>query len=160
LGSYNYLGFANKEGPVLESAVEILDDLSTSCSGSFLEAGYTTVHQELEECIAEFVGKESAMILEMGYATNSTTLPALIGKGGLIISDSLNHCSIVVGCRSSGAQIRTFKHNDTEDLERVIRRSIAEGQPRTHRPWTMILLVVEGIILWKVSSANFLKLFA
>jgi len=57
----------------------------------------------------------------------------------------LNHASIVVGCRGSGAKIKVFKHNDANDLEKVLRQAIAEGQPRTHRPWKKILIVVEGI---------------
>ncbi|PHU02733.1 Long chain base biosynthesis protein 2a [Capsicum chinense] len=81
----------------------------------------------------------------MGYATNSAVLPVLIGEGGLIISDSLNHGSIVNGARGSGATIRVFQHNTPSHLERVLRENIAEGQPRTHRRWTKIIVVVEGI---------------
>jgi serine palmitoyltransferase len=81
----------------------------------------------------------------MGYATNASTIPAVVGKGCLIISDALNHASLVIGCRSSGAKIKTFEHNDTKDLEKVIRCSIIEGQPRTRRPWRKILIIVEGI---------------
>jgi len=69
----------------------------------------------------------------------------LIGKGGLIISDENNHSSIVTGARFSPAAVVVFKHNDPKDLERVIRKSIIDGQPKTHRPWTKILIIVEGI---------------
>jgi serine palmitoyltransferase len=95
--------------------------------------------------ISKFVGKPEAMIFGMGYATNSTTLPALAGKGSLIISDSLNHASIVNGCRDSGAKILVFKHNEPSDLEKVLRAAIVEGQPRTRRPWRKIIIIVEGI---------------
>jgi serine palmitoyltransferase len=81
----------------------------------------------------------------MGYATNSAIIPVLIGKGGLIISDSLNHTSIVNGARGSGATIRVFQHNTPGHLEKVLKEQIAEGQPRTHRPWKKIIVVVEGI---------------
>jgi len=101
---------------------------------------------KLEKTIARHVGKEAAMVFGMGYATNSTTLPAICGgKGCLIISDSLNHNSIVGGARDSGARILVFRHNDPVDLEKVLRDSIVEGQPRTHRPWKRITIVVEGI---------------
>jgi len=80
----------------------------------------------------------------MGFATNSTGLPSLIGQGGLIISDKLNHASLVVGLRGTGATIVTFKHNNMENLERVIRQSLVQGQPNG-KPWTMVLLVVEGL---------------
>jgi len=99
----------------------------------------------VESKIAKFVGKEDAIVLAMGYGTNSTTIPSFVGKGGLIISDALNHASLIMGCRSSGAKVTIFRHNDPKNLEKVLRKAIAEGQPRTHRPWTKILIVVEGI---------------
>jgi serine palmitoyltransferase len=64
------------------------------------------VHLELEAAVADFVGKEAVLTFGMGYATNSIVLPALVGKGGLIISDSLNHASIVAGSRGSGAKVK------------------------------------------------------
>lgn len=114
-------------------------------SSLFLSSGTTSVHAELEECVAKYVGKPAAIVTGMGYATNSAIIPVLIGKGGLIISDSLNHTSIVNGARGSGATIRVFQHNTPAHLERVLKEQIAEGQPRTHRPWKKIMVVVEGI---------------
>ena len=67
-----------------------------------------------EERTARYVGKEAAIVFPMGYATNSTVLPNIIGKGGLIVSDSKNHASVIMGCRASGAKITIFKHNGTE----------------------------------------------
>lgn len=145
LGSYNYLGFAQNSGPVLEEAVKSVKEFAVSNCASTVEGGYISTHKELEQTIAEFVGKESAIIFEMGYATNSTTLPAIVRKGALVVSDSLNHASLVMGLRASGAFVKVFKHNDATDLEKVIRRSIAQGQPKTGEPYTMILIVVEGI---------------
>jgi len=81
----------------------------------------------------------------MGYGTNATTIPTLVGKGCLIISDELNHTSIVNGSRSSGAHIRVFRHNNAQHLEKVLREAIAEGIPKTYRPWKKILVIVEGI---------------
>ena len=100
--------------------------------------GTTSLHVELEKAVAEFVGKEQAVVFGMGYATNSAVIPALVGKGSLIISDALNHASIVVGARASGAKVKVFRHNDSRHLEDVLRESIAEGQPRTHRPWKKV----------------------
>ena len=91
------------------------------------------------------MGKEDAVVINMGYGTNSTTVPALVGRGDLIVSDELNHSSIVAGCRASGALIRSFKHNDAKALEEVLREAIAYGRPRTRRPWRKILVMVEGI---------------
>lgn len=64
------------------------------------------MHVELEALVADFVGKEAAITFGMGFATNSVVLPALVGRGGLIISDSLNHASIVAGARGSGAKVK------------------------------------------------------
>jgi serine palmitoyltransferase len=69
----------------------------------------------------------------------------LIGKGGLIISDSLNHASLVIGCRLSGATVRVFKHNDIRALENQLKDAITYGQPGTHLPWTKIMIMVEGL---------------
>ena len=102
-------------------------------------------HRQLEAKVAKFVGKEDAVVFNMGYGTNSTTVPALVGRGDLIVSDELNHSSIVAGCRASGALIRSFKHNDAKALEEVLREAIAYGRPRTRRPWRKILVMVEGI---------------
>jgi len=81
----------------------------------------------------------------MGFGTNSSGIPALITKGTLLISDANNHTSIVVGARTSGETIKVFSHNNSQHLEAVIRKAIVEGQPRTRRPWTKIIILVEGI---------------
>ena len=85
------------------------------------------------------------MVLNMGFNTNATTIPALVGAGDLIISDQLNHTSIVNGARASGASIRTFRHNDTNHLDKILREAIIMGQPRTRRPWKKIMVLFEGI---------------
>jgi len=81
----------------------------------------------------------------MGYSTNSSSIPGLVGKGDLIVSDSLCHSSLALGCRLSGATIRVFQHNDMKDLEKKLREGIINGQPRTSRPWKRILILVEGL---------------
>eukprot|EP01116_Phalansterium_solitarium_P025735 TRINITY_DN9989_c0_g1_i1.p1 TRINITY_DN9989_c0_g1~~TRINITY_DN9989_c0_g1_i1.p1 ORF type:complete len:534 (+),score=126.33 TRINITY_DN9989_c0_g1_i1:57-1604(+) len=146
LSSYNYLGFGECSGPVIDMVAQSIKQYGTSTASSQLEAGSIDVIKQLEAQIATFVGKPAAMIFAMGYATNSTTIAALSGgKGTLIISDALNHYSLVCGCRDSGSVIRVFKHNDPDDLEKILRDSIVHGQPRTRRPWKKILIVCEGI---------------
>ncbi|XP_058102990.1 long chain base biosynthesis protein 2a [Magnolia sinica] len=145
LGSYNYLGFAAADEYCTPRAIESLKRYSPSTCSTRVDGGTTTLHTELEELVAKFVGKPSAVVFGMGYVTNSAIIPVLIGKGGLIISDSLNHNSIVNGARGSGATVRVFQHNTPSHLEEVLREQIADGQPRTHRPWKKIIVVVEGI---------------
>ncbi|XP_011002110.1 PREDICTED: long chain base biosynthesis protein 2a-like [Populus euphratica] len=145
LGSYNYLGFAAADEYCTPRVIETLKRFSPSTCSPRVDGGTTTLHNELEEIVANFVGKPAAIVFGMGHATNCTTLPVLIGKGGLIVSDSLNHNSIINGARGSGATIRVFQHNTPSHLEEVLRQHIAEGQLRTHRPWKKIFVLVEGI---------------
>lgn len=118
------------------------------------DAGTCQEHAELEASVASFLGKEDSIVLGMGFATNSMILPVLVGPGDLVISDALNHASIVNGVRGSGAKVKVFKHNNAGHLERVLRNSIADGQPRTHRPWKKVLVVVEGIYSMEGEMCN------
>ncbi|KAK9829134.1 hypothetical protein WJX72_004074 [[Myrmecia] bisecta] len=145
LGSYNYLGFAASDKYCTPRVLQSLTDYGWSMCSSRTEAGTTPKHLELDNLLAEFVGKEAAITFGMGFATNSVLIPALVGKGCLIISDALNHASIVAGARGSGAKVKVFVHNDVAHLEEVLRLAIAQGQPRTHRPWRKILIITEGI---------------
>jgi len=146
LGSYNYLGFADDwQKTCRADVVGSLDTFSVGSCGPRSDAGTTTLHAELERTVARFVGKEAAFVFNMGYGTNTTGVPALMGHGSLIVSDSLNHTSIVNGARASGAVIKVFKHNNASNLESILREAIADGQPRTHRPWKKILVMVEGV---------------
>ncbi|KIJ26489.1 hypothetical protein M422DRAFT_38188 [Sphaerobolus stellatus SS14] len=152
--SYNYLGFAQAEGGCADAVEEGIRRYGMSSCSPRLEAGTTDLHQQAEALVAKFVGEEDAMIASMGFATNSTTLPALVGKGCLVISDELNHASIRFGVRLSGANVRTFKHNDMGSLEALLREVISQGQPRTHRPWKKILLIVEGLYSMEGTLVN------
>ncbi len=81
----------------------------------------------------------------MGFAVNAVNIPALVDKSCLIMSDELNHTSLILGSRLSGALVKTFKHNSPTDLEAKLRSAIISGQPTTGRAWKKILIVVEGI---------------
>jgi serine palmitoyltransferase len=146
LGSYNYLGFADDWKLSCRSEVmQSIDRWPVSMCSSRMDMGTISIHEELADTVANFLNKEAVMIFSMGYGTNLTTIAALMGEGSLIISDSLNHTSIVNGSRASAAQIRVFRHNDVGHLEDVLREAIVYGQPRHHRPWRKIMVVVEGI---------------
>lgn len=146
LGSYNYLGFADDWNVTCkEEVMESLENLPVSNSSCRNEFGTTVLHRQVEELVARFLGKEDALALNMGFNTNCTTIPALVGRGDLLISDELNHTSIVNGARASGAAIRIFRHNSAKHLEEILREAIVMGRPRTRRPWNKILVIVEGI---------------
>uniref|UniRef100_A0A671SSB4 serine C-palmitoyltransferase n=1 Tax=Sinocyclocheilus anshuiensis TaxID=1608454 RepID=A0A671SSB4_9TELE len=145
LGSYNYLGFAENTGACATAAGEVTVKFGVGMASTRQEMGNLKRHEELEKLVASFLGVESAMAFGMGFATNSMNIPALAGKGCLILSDELNHASLVLGARLSGSTIRVFKHNNMQSLEKLLRDAIVHGQPRTHRPWKKILILVEGI---------------
>lgn len=145
MSSYNYLGFAQSEGPCADAVEDCVRRYGlTGCSPA-ADAGNSDLLVEVEREIAAFVGKPAAMVFSMGFVTNAGTFPALVSKGDLILSDELNHASIRRGARLSGAVIRSFRHNDIPHLEKMLREAIAQGQPRTHRPWKKILVAVEGL---------------
>lgn len=145
ISSYNYLGFAQATGGCADAVEAGIRRYGVSAGGARLEAGTLDLHVQAEKLVSQFIGSEDAMVVSMGFATNSTTIPALVERGCLVISDEFNHSSIRFGVRLSGASVRTFKHNDMKALETLLRESISQGQPRTHRPWKKILVIVEGL---------------
>jgi len=145
MGSYNYLGYAEVPGGVDGAVFDALTTHGVSTCAPAATGGHTDVHERLEAAVAAFVGKPAAIVLGMGFATNAQLLPALVGAGCLILSDALNHASIIMGARSSGAAVRVFSHNDAASLEAVLRAAIVDGQPGGGGPWRKILIVVEGM---------------
>lgn len=144
LGSYNYLGFANEDWEDVcgKQVREGLATFGVAVTSAPVSVNCTTTDQlALEAEIAGFLGKEDAFLIGTGYATNAWTLSKLVGPGSLIISDSLNHTSIVNGCRASGAKVVTFEHNDADDLAKVIKREAFS----TNTAPKNILVVVEGL---------------
>lgn len=145
VSSYNYLGFAQSRGACADQATTTVQHYGISSAGNRGDVGGNDLHVQAERLMAAFLGAEDCMIVATGFATNSTNLPALVSKGCLVISDELNHSSIRFGARLSGAMVRQYKHNDMDDLEGLLRECVSQGQPRTHRPWKKILIVVEGL---------------
>ena len=133
---------------------ESLHRYGVSTCGARLEGGTSELHLIAESLVASFVGQEDALISSMGFASNSTIIPALVSKGCLVISDESNHASIRFGVRISGANVRMFKHNDMESLESLLREVFSQGQPKTHRPWKKTLLVVEGLYSMEGTIVN------
>ncbi len=123
--SYGYLGLLGH--PRINAAARnALDKYGTGTHGVRFLAGTLTIHDELEETIANFKHAEAAITYTSGYATNLTVISTLMGRGDYVLSDKLNHASIVDGCLMSGAEFRRFKHNDMEDLENRLQQ-IPEG---------------------------------
>ncbi|KAI6041566.1 serine palmitoyltransferase 2 [Pisolithus marmoratus] len=149
VASYNYLGFAQAHGGCADAVEESIKRYG---------GGTCDLHRIAEALVARFIGTEDALISSMGFATNSTFIPALVSKGCLIISDEHNHACIRTGGRQSGAHVRMFKHNNMGSLEGLLREMISQGQPRTHRSWKKILVIVEGLYSMEGTMVNLPKI--
>ncbi|HVF25715.1 MAG TPA: aminotransferase class I/II-fold pyridoxal phosphate-dependent enzyme [Anaerolineales bacterium] len=123
--SYSYLGLVNHPR-INEAARKAVDKFGTGTHGVRSLAGTLTIHNELEETIANFKHAEDAVTYSSGYATNLTVVSTLMGRGDYVFSDKLNHASIVDGCLMSGAEFRRFRHNDMEHLEGLLRNAPAD----------------------------------
>lgn len=145
LGSYNYLGYAEVPGGVHQSVRDVVKNWGVGACDVSVSTGRSSLVRQLERTVAGFLGKDDAVVIGMGFATNSQIISTLVGHGDLIVSDALNHASIVVGARSSAASIRVFAHNCMSSLEETICDAIVCGQPRSGAPWRRILIVVEGV---------------
>lgn len=154
VSSYNYLGFAQSRGGCAEAAEETVKDYGVAACGNREDVGGSDLHIRAEKMVAKFLGTEDAMIVAMGFATNSTSLPSMVSRGSLIISDELNHSSIRFGSRLSGAMVKQYKHNDMNALEALLRETVSQGQPGRRRAWDKILVVVEGLYSMEGTLVN------
>ncbi len=134
--SYDYLGL-NGHPEVQAAACAAVAEFGTSCSASRLGAGERPAHRMLERALADHYGQEDAVVFVSGYATNVTTLAALLGPKDLVLHDALAHNSIVAGATLSGAARRSFQHNDIDALDRILMSCRAQ--------YERVLIVVEGL---------------
>lgn len=134
-GSNNYLGLTT-DPRVKKAACEAIERFGTSCTGSRFLNGTLALHEQLERELAEWVGKEAALVFSTGMQTNLGTISALVGRNDVVILDKDDHASIVDGARLGFGKIERFRHNDVEHLERVL-RSIPEESGK--------LIVVDGL---------------
>ncbi len=127
LSSNNYLGLANSR-LLREEAGEWLQRFGASASASRLIVGNLSLHQTVEEKIAAFQGAEAAILYNTGYMANVGVISALMNKGDFILSDKLNHASIVDGIMLSGAEFRRYPHGDLNRLEDLLKKSSARNK--------------------------------
>ncbi|CAG2166996.1 unnamed protein product [Oppiella nova] len=153
-GSYNYLGYAQTTGHITDSVDNTIKQLGVGVCSTATELGRQQIYCDLETLVAKYLDTEDAIVYGMGFATNAYTMSALFGKGCLVLSDEHNHSSIALGCKTSGAHIQVFKHNDMTHLERIVRHSIVSGQPRTGRAWRKIVVIMEGIYSMEGTIVN------
>src|SRR3954467_9304315 len=119
IGSNNYLGLTHHPR-VQEAAQRAIDKCGTGCTGSRFLNGNLVLHEELEERLSKFLGKEACLVFSTGFLSNQGALSCLVGRGDVIYSDRENHASIIEGQRLAIGDTVKFRHNDMEDLERVL----------------------------------------
>jgi 8-amino-7-oxononanoate synthase len=134
-GSNNYLGLTTHP-KVRQAAIDAINRYGTSCTGSRFLNGTLALHEQLETELAEWVGKEAALVFSTGMQTNLGTVSALIGRDDVVVLDKEDHASIVDGARLGYGKIERFRHNDIAHLERVL-QSIPDSAGR--------LIVVDGM---------------
>jgi len=137
LGSNNYLGLT-QHPQVKEAAIKATREYGSGCTGSRFLNGTLTIHEELEERLANFMGREAALVFSTGFQTNQGTISTLVGKDDIVFADRQNHASIVDGCRLSFGRTLKFKHNDMADLDRLLKNS-------DHNHNAGKLIVVDGV---------------
>lgn len=133
--SNDYLGLA-RHPDVVRAAVHATETYGAGSGAARLISGSLPPHMELEEVLAQFKNTESALTFGSGYLANIGAIPALIGRGGLILADRLCHASLIDGCRLSGADFRIYRHNDMDHL-----RSLLAKRRKARRT----LIVTDGV---------------
>lgn len=136
LSSNNYLGFANH--PRLKrAAIEAVEKYGAGAGAVRTIVGNMDIHEELEKLLAEFKREEAAFIYQSGFNCNAGTIQAITEKGDLIISDELNHASIIDGSRLSKADKTIYKHSDIDHLEKVLKEN--------RDKYNNILIITDGV---------------
>ncbi len=136
LCSNNYLGLANHP-KLKEAAISATQEYGAGSGSVRTIAGTMRIHVDLEKTLADFKGVEDSIAFQSGFAANSGCIQQLVDEGDLVVSDELNHGSIIDGCRLTAAKRVVFKHKDTEDLERVLKENSSN--------FRRILVITDGV---------------
>jgi 8-amino-7-oxononanoate synthase len=135
LGSNSYLGLTFND-MTIQGAIEGVRKHGTGCAGSRFLNGTLDLHEDLEEKLARFMGKESALLFSTGLLTNQGILSTIVGKDDIVYVDRSDHASIIDGARLSFGKVMKFKHNDMDDLIRLLEQSNRQNGK---------LIVVDGV---------------
>jgi glycine C-acetyltransferase len=149
LSSNNYLGLTTHP-KLRRAAIDATRKYGVGSGAVRTITGTMKIHMELEEQIARFKKVEACVVFQSGFTANAGTVSAILGKEDLIISDELNHASIIDGCRLSRATIKVFKHKDLADCERVLKET--ENWPGKK------LLITDGVFSMEGDIADLPKL--
>lgn len=147
LASNNYLGFANR-AELKDACIEATIKYGVGAGAVRTINGSLQIHQELENKIAEFKGTEAAIAFQSGFNCNMGAISAIMTKDDAILSDELNHASIIDGCRLSGAKIILVKHQDMTDLEEKAKTAVESGR------YKKIMYITDGVFSMDGDIAN------
>ena len=147
IGSNNYLGLATHP-KIKEAAKSAIDKYGSGCTGSRFLNGTLDIHEELERRLARFVRKEKALLFSTGFQANLGAISVLVGKDDVILCDRANHASVIDGCRLAFGRTIKFRHNDMEDLERIINSVNLEEMAGS------ALLITEGVFSMEGDLGN------
>lgn len=145
LSSNNYLGFASNPR-LKEAAIKAVEKYGVGSGAVRTIVGNMDIHEELEKTLAKFKREEAVMVFQSGFNCNAGTIQAITGKGDLIISDELNHASIIDGARLSKADKTIYKHNDMESLEAVLKEK--------RDKYENVLIITDGVFSMDGDIAN------
>ena len=137
-GSNNYLGLT-ADPRVKQAAQDAVAKYGTGCTGSRFLNGTLDLHLELEERLADYMGKDKAVLFSTGYMTNEGVIQAIAGRNDIIFSDKDNHACIVTGTQVSLAETRRYRHNDLDHLETLLERA-EDDNPRAGK-----LIATDGV---------------
>ena len=142
LSSNNYLGLTTHPR-LVEAAIKAVRELGVGTGAVRTIAGATELIEELERRLADFKHVEAVLTLQSGLTSNSGTIPAITAEGDLIVSDELNHASIIDGVRLSKAERTVFPHRDVDGLDKVLKEARANGGK--NGPYKNILVITDGV---------------
>jgi len=144
VGSNNYLGLLDHPD-VMKAAQDAVDKYGVATCGSRFLNGTLDIHVEMEDRLAKFMNKEVALTFSTGFQTNLGTISTLVGRGDYVVTDRMDHASIIDACRLAYGEILKFKHNDMEDLERLLAKLDHKSN---------IMIVVDGVFSMEGDLAN------
>ncbi|MBA2382405.1 MAG: glycine C-acetyltransferase [Chloroflexi bacterium] len=144
LSSNDYLGLTHH--PRLRAAaLQAVRDFGAGSGAVRTIAGTMTLHEDLERDLAAFKGTEATLTFQSGFSANTGVIPTITGEQDLIVSDELNHASIIDGMRLSKAPRKIYKHADTGSLQAVLDEAVEKGREGTGLPYRLILVVTDGV---------------
>jgi glycine C-acetyltransferase len=144
LSSNDYLGLTHHPR-LREAALEAVRDFGVGSGAVRTIAGTMEMHQALEAELAEFKGTPAVLTFQSGFTANTGVIPTITGETDLIVSDSLNHASIIDGMRLSKAPRKIYPHADVEALQATLDEAIENGRDGTGEPYRLILVVTDGV---------------